>query len=75
MSVTQLVGRVAAKDAVDEILSGRHGGQAATLRRAVAALDPGVLHQHRHRAVSDPDAAAKHQPGVHPLRALEVLTE
>ena len=59
---------------VDEILGRRRAGHAAPLRRAGAARDAGSLHQHRDRAVPDPDAAAEHQLGVHSLRAVGCRT-
>lgn len=68
-----LVGRDAAEDAVDEIIGGRQPGDAATFRRSGAVLDLGSLHQHRDRAVANPDAAAEHELGVHPVRAVGVV--
>jgi hypothetical protein len=66
----QVVRTAAPELAVDEVFGGRHARNASPLASAVAAGDPGSLHQHRDRVVPDLDTASEHEVGVDALGAI-----
>ena len=53
--------------------SARRASRAASASQS-RPCDPGALHQHRDRVVTDPDAAAEHELGVHPVGAVGCRT-
>src|SRR4029077_4561684 len=57
----ELAGAAAAELPLDEVPGGRDPGNPSPLAGAVAAGDPGSLHQHRDRVVPDPDPAPERQ--------------
>jgi len=61
----ELVRAVADEHPVDEIISRRRARHAAALASAAAGGNRGALHQHRDRVVTNPNAAAEHELGVH----------